>query len=48
MPASVAASDGEEETQSQIYDIEMLTAHGINAADVKKLKSAGYFSVGVR
>ncbi|KJX96600.1 meiotic recombination protein dmc1 [Zymoseptoria brevis] len=46
MPASVASSEPEEEQQNFIIDIDTLQSHGINAADIAKLKLAMYFTVG--
>ncbi|KAK4899926.1 Meiotic recombination protein dmc1 [Elasticomyces elasticus] len=44
MPASVASSDDGEQ-ESFIVDIEQLQNHGINAADITKLKTASYHTV---
>ena len=48
MPASVAASEVEEEIpQREICDVDQLQAHGINKADVDKLRNSNYFTIGV-
>ncbi|GAB7366396.1 hypothetical protein MBLNU230_g8193t1 [Neophaeotheca triangularis] len=44
MPGSVASSDGEEEN-ANIVDIDDIQAHGIGAADIAKIKLAGYHTV---
>ncbi|CAK4032533.1 meiotic recombination dmc1 [Lecanosticta acicola] len=46
MPASVASGEEEEyETSNPIIDIDDLQNHGINASDIQKLKSGGFYTV---
>ncbi|KAK4989628.1 hypothetical protein LTR50_003095 [Elasticomyces elasticus] len=43
MPASVTSDDGDE--NDFIVDIDEIQAHGVNAADITKLKSDGFYTV---
>ncbi|KAK4915485.1 hypothetical protein LTR28_013547, partial [Elasticomyces elasticus] len=43
MPASVTSDDGDE--NDFIVDIDEIQAHGVNAADITKLKSNGFYTV---
>ena len=48
MPASVAADEVEEENPThEICGVEQLQNHGINKADIDKLKANGFPTVGV-
>lgn len=47
MSASVVSEDIEDEQESLILDIDMIQNHGVGAADIAKLKTAGYWTVAV-
>lgn len=48
MPASVAPSEiDDEEVRHEIRDVEDLAQHGINKADIDRLRANGYHTVGV-